>query len=416
MGPPGVGRRRSPTPLARRLGVLYLDTGAMYRAVALLSLRADIDPHDESAVLALARERPINVTVDEASAMGFRVYAGDHEFGPELYRNEVSRVVSIVAAYPGVRALMVERQRAIAAEGPVIMAGRDIGTVVLPAAAIKIFLTASVEERVERRLAELAARGSDVSRPALRAEIEERDRLDATRAIAPLRARPRCRGNRFERRDGGRGGRPDRFACAAGGMIPWFYVLIRSLIWAIVGSFCGFRTIGRENVPVTGSLIVACNHVSNLDPPCLGVGMPRPVTYMAKKELFAIPVLGPVIRWLGAFPVDRSRGDVASIRTAIGILDRGTCLGIFPEGGRNVDGTKQPQMGVALLASLSGATVLPAYVSGTSHAKFRSRVTVVFGEPLRFEGGRKAKRDDLAKWTEELMSRIYDLREKTVGH
>ncbi len=195
-----------------------------------------------------------------------------------------------------------------------------------------------------------------------------------------------------------------------------FYAVARSLVWAVVATLFGFRTIGRENVPPTGPLIVACNHVSNLDPPCLGVGMPRQVTYMAKKELFEIPVLGRLIRWLGAFPVDRSRGDIASIKTAIGVLERGTCLGIFPEGGRNVDGTKQAQMGVALLASLSGATVVPAYLSGTKKTKFRSGVTVVFGEPLRFEPGQKARRDDLAKWTEELMRRIYALREKTGGN
>jgi len=186
-GPAGSGKTTVAHALARRLGVLYLDTGAMYRAVALLSLRAAVDPHDEAAVLTIARERPIRVVVDETSPLGFRVFAGDHEFGAELYGNDVSRVVSVVSAYAGVRDLMVERQRAIAAEGPVIMAGRDIGTVVLPTAALKIFLTASVDERVERRLAELAARGTQVSRPELRAEIEERDRLDATRAVAPLR-------------------------------------------------------------------------------------------------------------------------------------------------------------------------------------------------------------------------------------
>jgi cytidylate kinase len=127
------------------------------------------------------------VAVDGASPLGFRVFAGDEELGAELYGNDVSRVVSIVSAYAGVRDLMVERQRAIASEGPVIMAGRDIGTVVLPSAPIKIFLTASVDERVERRLAELADRGTTVDRPTLRAEIEERDRLDATRAVSPLR-------------------------------------------------------------------------------------------------------------------------------------------------------------------------------------------------------------------------------------
>jgi cytidylate kinase len=186
-GPAGSGKTTVARALARRLGVLYLDTGAMYRAVALVTLRAAVDPHDEGAVLALARERPVTVAVDPAAPQGFRVFAGGEAFGDELYGNDVSRIVSVVSAYPGVRDLMVERQRAIAAEGPVIMAGRDIGTVVLPDAPIKIFLTASVDERVERRRSELAARGTAVSRPDLRAEIEERDRLDATRSVAPLR-------------------------------------------------------------------------------------------------------------------------------------------------------------------------------------------------------------------------------------
>jgi cytidylate kinase len=186
-GPAGSGKTTVAHALARRLGILYLDTGAMYRAVALLALRTPIDPGDEDAVLSLARDRPLRVVVDAGSPRGFRVFAGGEQFGDELYGNDVSRVVSIVSAYPGVRDLMVERQRAIAAEGPVIMAGRDIGTVVLPTAPVKIFLTASVDERVERRLAELAARGTTVSRPDLRAEIEERDRLDATRLVAPLR-------------------------------------------------------------------------------------------------------------------------------------------------------------------------------------------------------------------------------------
>jgi cytidylate kinase len=189
-GPAGSGKTTVAHALARRLGVLYLDTGAMYRAVALLALRTPVDPHDEDAVLALARERPVRVALDPQSARGFRVFAGTEQFDDELYGNDVSRVVSIVAAYPGIRDLMVARQRAIAAEGPVIMAGRDIGTVVLPDAPIKIFLTATVEERVERRFAELSARGTALSRPDLRAEIEERDRLDETRAVAPLRPAP----------------------------------------------------------------------------------------------------------------------------------------------------------------------------------------------------------------------------------
>jgi cytidylate kinase len=189
-GPAGSGKTTVARALARRLGVLYLDTGAMYRAVAYTTERAGVDAADAGAVLALARRCPVRVVLDAGSPLGFRIFAGDVELGDELYGNDVSRIVSAVSAQPAIRALMVERQRAIAAEGPVIMAGRDIGTVVLPDAPHKIFLTAGVEERVARRLAELARHGTLIDPATLRSEIEERDRLDQTRAVAPLRPAP----------------------------------------------------------------------------------------------------------------------------------------------------------------------------------------------------------------------------------
>ncbi|HTV75132.1 MAG TPA: (d)CMP kinase [Candidatus Acidoferrales bacterium] len=186
-GPVGSGKTTVARELAQRLGVLYLDTGAMYRAVALSALRAGVDPTDEEAVLGLVRRQPVHVTLDRLAPLGFRVFGGTHEFGEELYGNDVSPVASLVAAHPGVRAEMVQRQRAIAREGPVVMAGRDIGTVVLPHAPLKIFLTASVEARVQRRLAELQAQGVVVDGQTLHAQVVERDRLDATRPVAPLR-------------------------------------------------------------------------------------------------------------------------------------------------------------------------------------------------------------------------------------
>ena len=194
-------------------------------------------------------------------------------------------------------------------------------------------------------------------------------------------------------------------------VVPFAYALCKFASWLILRTIWRLDVVGADRVPRTGPLIVACNHVSNLDPPALGVAMPRRVTYMAKIELFRMPILGPLITALGAFPVDRSRGDIAAIKTAIKVVEGGAALGIFPEGGRNQDGSKVPQMGVALLASMSGATVIPAYVSGTSQAHRLARVTVTFGEPVRFEPGQKARRDDLAKWTGELMDRIYALRE-----
>jgi CMP/dCMP kinase len=186
-GPVASGKTTVAHLLSRRLGFLYLDTGAMYRALALVALRAGIDLQSEHAILDLLRATPIRVALDPCAPLGYRISARGAELGADLFSPEVSAVVSVVAAQPLVRAEMVAQQRAVAAEGPVVMAGRDIGTVVLPAAKYKVFLTASVAARVVRRRAELQAAGVAVDPLALRAQIEERDRLDATRAVAPLR-------------------------------------------------------------------------------------------------------------------------------------------------------------------------------------------------------------------------------------
>jgi cytidylate kinase len=186
-GPVASGKTTAARAVARRLGALYLDTGAMYRALALAALRSGVDPGDEAALLWLARTHPIGVELDVDAPLGFRIRCGSTEMGQELFSVQVEEIVSTVAAQPAVRTEMVEQQREIASRGRVVMAGRDIGTVVLPDAPFKIFLTASVSARVARRAAELAAAGTPVDPAVLRGQIEERDRLDASRAVAPLR-------------------------------------------------------------------------------------------------------------------------------------------------------------------------------------------------------------------------------------
>ncbi len=191
-----------------------------------------------------------------------------------------------------------------------------------------------------------------------------------------------------------------------------FYGFARAVCGLVLGSVWRMRVIGGEDVPPSGPLIVACNHISYLDPPALGVAMPRPVEYMAKQELFRIPVLGPLITGLHAFPVDRSRGDAAAIKRAVSVLRTGAALGIFPEGTRNKDGAVKAQSGVALLHYLSRAPILPAYIDGSGEAKRLARISVVLGKPMSFVTGEKASREDMAKWTGEIMQTIYALRER----
>jgi cytidylate kinase len=190
-GPAASGKTTVARMVAQRLHFLYLDTGAMYRAVAYLALRTRTDADNGAALVRLCDHDPIRVTLDETASLGFRIVAGEHDLTEaDLQSNEVTAVVSTVAAQPEVRELMVRLQREVAQSGPVVMAGRDIGTVVLPDAPVKIFLTASVAARVERRRAQLQAAGADVDAHKLAEEIEERDRLDENRAVSPLEPAP----------------------------------------------------------------------------------------------------------------------------------------------------------------------------------------------------------------------------------
>ncbi len=192
-------------------------------------------------------------------------------------------------------------------------------------------------------------------------------------------------------------------------MNPALYAFAKNTVRIYSQLVWGARVSGTENIPLTGPLIVACNHVSLLDPPVMGSFVPRPVQYMAKKELFEIPVLGPLIGGLGAYPVDREGSATSAIKRSVEVLRSGGCVGIFPEGGRNPEGDKEVRGGVALLASLAKAPIVPAAVVGTNEKHKRGKIKVVFGKPISLPFDRKATRDELAKFTDTVMSTIYAL-------
>jgi 1-acyl-sn-glycerol-3-phosphate acyltransferase len=174
------------------------------------------------------------------------------------------------------------------------------------------------------------------------------------------------------------------------------------------------RVRGIENVPRDGPLIVACNHLSYLDPPALCY-CPRHIRFMAKRELFEIPLLAPLIRALGAYPVDRHGSPRAAIKESLGVLQAGGAIGIFPEGTRNLDGEADPQLGMALLAAWSSATVVPTCILGGDRIRRLGRFEIAFGAPMVLASGRKATRDELAKFTGEVMSAIGSLAESFRG-
>lgn len=185
-GPAGAGKSTIAKAAAARFGFIYVDTGAIYRTVGLAARRAGVDPHDAQSVLPLLPGLSIRFDYGEEGTQ--RMFLGEEDVSAEIRTPEISMYASAVSAIPGVRAFLLDMQRDMAKKTSVVMDGRDIGTVVLPDAGLKIFLTASVEERARRRLAELADKGDTSTYEEVLADMQERDRNDSTRAAAPLKA------------------------------------------------------------------------------------------------------------------------------------------------------------------------------------------------------------------------------------
>ncbi|HUZ88176.1 MAG TPA: (d)CMP kinase [Candidatus Baltobacterales bacterium] len=173
-GKSAVGRR-----VAEKLGLAFVDSGLMYRAITRLAAEAGLDPRDESAVSALAQASEMKVDGEHVSVNGVDLTEG-------IYDADYTDALPLISAMPGVRSALVAQQRRMGDRG-VVMAGRDIGTVVFPEADHKLFLVASLEEKVRRRAAQFERRGERVDADAMRQEVEARDRVDSQRAVAPLR-------------------------------------------------------------------------------------------------------------------------------------------------------------------------------------------------------------------------------------
>ena len=184
-GPAGAGKSTLARALARELGYLYVDTGAIYRTVALRAREAGADPSDPEQVAPLLED--LDLRMDYGGDGVQRMYLSGRDVTEAIRENEISALASQVAALPAVREFLLDFQRKQARKHDVVMDGRDIGTVVLPQAGVKIFLTAAPEARARRRTAELLQRGQDADFDEILREIRQRDQQDENRPVAPLR-------------------------------------------------------------------------------------------------------------------------------------------------------------------------------------------------------------------------------------
>ena len=183
-----------------------------------------------------------------------------------------------------------------------------------------------------------------------------------------------------------------------------FYILFRA------------RVYGRENIPAEGAVILAANHASNIDPPLMASLIDRPVSYMAKIELFENPIFGAAIRRCHAFPVKRGESDRGAIKAAVTVLKEERVLGLFPEGTRSKTGELQKaEAGVALIAAMTGAPTVPVAILNT-HRIFANggllpQLRIMYGQPISFQGDRKSK-EALDAFSAEIMAHIARMKEE----
>jgi len=385
-GPAGTGKSVTARALAERLGLVYLDSGALYRAIALAAEAAGIAGPDDERMAAFLRELPVEASTEGGT---FRVQIGERDVSAELRDQQLGQRASRFATDQAVRDRVGEVLRRAAGELPSVAEGRDMGSTVFPDADLRIYLTASLEERARRRTRQLRVRGQEADERSVSREIAERDFRDRTREASPLRQPPgairldttqlaleeqidliislyrgrgRLRGTRF-------------------------YRAVRYLARVILGGILGARLEGEERIP-KGAYLAAGNHQSYLDPPLLGCLLPGAVGFMAKEELFSVPILGSVIRRLQAIPVRRGAIDRRALRESLALLGRAVPLVIFPQGTRVRDASaRPPHAGVAWLARRGHVPVTPVRIEsgGLLASLIRRRpIRVVCGPPLEY--------------------------------
>ena len=412
-GPGGAGKSSLAKAVAKRLEIIYVDTGALYRTVGYYMLNHGIDPTDATSVANELGKFTLELTYVD----GDQVILLDGVNVKDAIRTpEMSMAASHVSAIKEVREFLLNTQRDIAKKNSVIMDGRDIGTVILPNAEVKIFLTASPEARAKRRYEELKAKGKEISYEQVYTEMVERDKNDSTRDIAPcVPADDAIMLDNSKMTADETVDAVIKIVKKAKKKQKTFYMRAHKILAPIIRFFSGIRVHGKNNIPKEGGYLLCANHISVRDVLLMGATCPRQIKFVAKKELFSVPVLRSVIKALGAVKLDRSGNDVAAIRKSIELIENGDAVSIFPQGHRYpaVDPSATPiKSGAGMVAYRSGCDVIPVFIKtkGNKYGIFK-RTEIFYGSPIKNAelGFTTGGKDEYEAATEKIFGEILKL-------
>lgn len=409
-GPGGAGKSSVAKAVSRELGIIYVDTGALYRNIGLFMLDRGIEPGDADKVVPALDELSIELKFEDGRQV---ILLNGVDRGDEIRSPEASMAASAVSAIPAVRDYLLTTQRNTAKKNSVVMDGRDIGTVILPNAEVKIFLTASPETRAYRRFKELQAKGQDVTLQQVYEEMMQRDKNDSTRSVAPCVAAPdailldNSKLSEMETVE-----KILEIVKKKTKDTTPLYSFLKPTVGGLYRLLFRVKVIGKENVPKDGGVLLCPNHIAAVDVISIGAVCPRQITCIAKKELFDIPVLGGLIKALGAVKIDRGGADVGAIKTAVSVLESGKVVTIFPQGHRcpGVNPSTTPiRHGAALIAYHAKCDVIPVTINikGAKYGLFK-KTEVIFGKPMSYEdlGFESGGRDEYANATNMIFDEV----------
>ena len=412
-GPGGAGKSSVAKAISQKLGIIYVDTGALYRNIGLFILEHGIQPNDNASVVAWLKSISLELKFENGRQI---ILLNGQDRGDEIRAPEVSMAASSVSSIPEVRQFLLDMQRKTAEKNSVIMDGRDIGTVILPDAEVKIFLTASAKARAKRRYDELCAKGRNVTFEQVYNEMVERDKNDSTRDVAPCVPAKDAVILDNSNLDA------EETADAIIKIIKKktkantpLYGFLKAIVKPIFYFFLNVKVNGTENIPKYKGVLLVSNHISAIDIILMGVTSPRQITAIAKKELFSIPVLGSLIKALGGVKIDRGGADVGAIKTSVSAIQDGKIVTIFPQGHRYPGVNPQTttiKHCAGLIAYHAGCEVVPVCINmkGARYGIFK-RTEITYGEPISFTelGFANGGREEYQRATEAVFSKVIEL-------